>query len=201
MSRRLRSDAGFTLLELVIAIVIMGVITIPLANFVIAYFQNYTQTEARFSESHDVQIASAYFSQDVSNLGVRSSYTSTAFQQSVWTTGFPAAFCGQSTGTALLLIKWSDPVDYTQVHSVAYVANSGTLRRVYCAVGTTNTSVTTMVHNLVYPDSGNTSPVTCSPDCSGAPTSVTLTLSIRASGDSSIWAPRPVLTAQRRQQS
>jgi prepilin-type N-terminal cleavage/methylation domain-containing protein len=79
----LRRDAGFTLVELLVVIAIMGVVTVPVANFVIGYFRNSTQAAQRLSVSHDIQIASAYFSQDVANTGLRmgTSYTPA---QSVW---------------------------------------------------------------------------------------------------------------------
>lgn len=198
---RRERESGFTLIELVLVIAITGIITVPIANFVIAYFKNTTQTQARLSESHDVQIAAAYFSQDVANVGVRPDPTSTSFSQSVWVNSAPAP-CDASLGNALLLMKWSDPDPAQPVHSVAYIVESGTLHRVYCASDTSTPADITVVHNLVYPDTGNTNPVTCSPSCSAsAPTTISLTLSIQARGASSIWTPRPVLTGQRRDQS
>ena len=58
-------DAGFTLTELLITMVIIGVITVPVADLMISYFTNSNTTLSRLNESHDEQIATAYFSEDV----------------------------------------------------------------------------------------------------------------------------------------
>jgi prepilin-type N-terminal cleavage/methylation domain-containing protein len=211
MSRPNRGEqSGFTLIELVITIVIMGVITLPLANFVLAYFKNYAQTQSRLSDSHDTQIAAAYFSQDVANVGVRTAYPALALQQSVWTppTIFPASYCGKGLGTTILLLSWDDwttpgsgaaPVD-----SAAYVVVSGTLHRVFCSGGVATTSDATVVHNLVYPDAGNTAPVMCptsAAQCGTAtpPAVVKLKLSIKAPADTAV--SYVTLSGQRRQSS
>jgi len=83
--RRGRADDGFTLVELVLAILIIGVITVPLSNAVIAYLHNADATTARLLESHDAQIASAYWAQDVASIGIRNTTSPYALNQSVWT--------------------------------------------------------------------------------------------------------------------
>ena len=50
MSRLARvraDDSGFTLIELVVTIVVMGVIFVPLADFFIQYLTSYNQTQQR----------------------------------------------------------------------------------------------------------------------------------------------------------
>jgi prepilin-type N-terminal cleavage/methylation domain-containing protein len=192
-------DEGFTLIELLFTIVIMGVITVPLGNFVIGYFQNYTATEARLSGSHDVQIATAYFSQDVANTGLRGGAPNYAPQQSVWTatSGFPASYCGQGVGSPVLLLKWDDWTVSgntgvpTGPHSVLYYAAAGALHRAYCDTGSTVVSAATMVHNYA------SATVACSSACDGAtpPPTITLTVGINSSGD----VQSVNLTGQRRQ--
>ncbi len=197
-----QADGGFTLIELVITIVIMGIITLPLGNFALAYFKNVADTQSRLSDSHDIQIAAAYFSQDVANIGVRPSMTSTSFQQSVWVGTAPAP-CAAALGNAALLLKWGDPLDYTVIHSAAYVVESGTLHRVYCASGTSAPIDVTVVHNL---QAVNTPQCTAtggaSTACDGAtpPATISLPLVI-SSGPGDRAAPSgPVnLTGQRRQ--
>lgn len=229
MMRRVRrhrsGEAGFTLIELLLCSVIIGVIVLPLGNFVLAYFQNLPKTLNRVSNSHDMQIAAAYFSQDAANIGTRS-YVSPAnpatgtAQQSIWVNPtFPGTYCGQGLGTTLVLFEWdtisatlSGSVTATQreTDAVSYVVISGTLHRIFCAgspvsgiaaatPGATVKSNATLVHNLFYPDSGNTTPVTCSSSCTSTtwPASVSLKLSLRATGETT--TTYATLTGDRRQ--
>jgi prepilin-type N-terminal cleavage/methylation domain-containing protein len=206
--RRHRHDAGFTLIELVITVAIMGIITVPLADFMLQYFSTYSDTQTRLSDSHDMQIAAAYFSQDVANTGLRDAVTFNP-QQSIWTptSGFPGSYCGQGLGTTMVLMSWDDwstsgGTGVDTPDSVAYIVENGTLVRAVCSGGTAVTTSTTIVHNLVYPDSGNATPITC-PDtasaCSAAtpPATVKLQLSIKGPTDTSI--SRVTFVGQRRQ--
>jgi prepilin-type N-terminal cleavage/methylation domain-containing protein len=202
-----RNESGFTLIEVIITVAIMAIITVPMANFLLQYFSTYADTQTRLSDSHDTQIAAAYFSQDVANTGLRDA----AFNptQSVWTptSGYPATYCGKGIGTTVVLMSWDDwtvagGTGANAPDSVAYIATAGTLVRVSCAGGTAVTTRTTMVHNLAYPDSGNATPITCpttASACSAAtpPASIKLQLSIKGPKDTSI--SRVTLVGQRRQ--
>ena len=108
----------------------------------------------------------------------------------------------------MVLMSWDDwtasgGTGVDTPDSVAYVVENGTLvRAVYCDGGTAVTTSTTVVHNLVYPDSGNPTPVTCpatASACSAAtpPATVKLQLSIKGPTDTSI--SRVTLVGQRRQ--
>ena len=58
-------DAGFTLIELLLVIVILGVIVLPLSNAVIGVLRNETTTQNRMVLSHDAQVSTTNFAQDV----------------------------------------------------------------------------------------------------------------------------------------
>ena len=202
LRRRLATDGGFTLIELLSTVIIMGIIVVPLGNFVLEYLQNSTDTRDRVADSHDIQIATAYFSEDVANMGVRDS--SGNLQASAWTSP-TSPYCGSDAGGSLvLLLSWSAVNTTTvgglttestpKVSSAAYVNESGVLHRIFCDSGNSATSDTTMAHNFA----GAT--VACDTTCSGVtpPTTVTLNLSIASTGDRT--APDPVpLIGHRRQ--
>jgi prepilin-type N-terminal cleavage/methylation domain-containing protein len=205
MSRRAARDGGFTLIELLITVVIMGVITLPLGNFVLAYLHNYTQTTNRLGDSHDIQIATAYLSQDVSNT------------QSVWVQGgataFPATYCGQGLGTTVLLLKWDSwspvavPGGYTGASSTvsaAYVIEAGTLHRVYCGE---ISSDATVVHNLLsaaphcYSVAADGTRTSAQCDTATPPAIVSLTLGISSGSTDSAAPEQPVTIDGKRRQS
>ena len=63
--RRLHADRA------AVAVVILGVIVVPLVNVIIGFLRTADATTGRLTESHDVQFAAAYFAQDVQAAGVR----------------------------------------------------------------------------------------------------------------------------------
>jgi prepilin-type N-terminal cleavage/methylation domain-containing protein len=58
-------EQAFTLIELIIAIAITGIIVTAIAGALIVSFQTTNVTQQRLAESHDVQITSAYLANDV----------------------------------------------------------------------------------------------------------------------------------------
>jgi prepilin-type N-terminal cleavage/methylation domain-containing protein len=185
-------DDGFTLVELLLAIVIIGVITVPLSDVVIGYFKNTDATTERLLASHDVQITSAYWAQDVAGIGTRSTASPYGLLQSVvkevggvavpYDSGlYP---CG-GAGTVIVRLAGDDssgPEATTQVR-VAYVVQtlSGQteLHRFRCNGSAEAVSDVTLAHEI-YPSALPV--VECSTDCT-----LTLTLTDPGSPDG-FWA-------------
>jgi len=204
-----RGDGGFTLVELMLTIAILGVITIPLSNVVIGALHHQRATADRLALSHDAQISAAYFAQDVGSIGVRD-YSVTAppnssqpYRPSIQ---LDAAYdaggtvCGTAATPVARLRFLSDDWDYSGVtpavgtHVVAYYLAGRELRRIKCAGATTPGSDIVLAHNV----EPATLTVTCSTPCTAAavPQQVALafTVSTLAAGTHQI-----TLNGQRRQ--
>jgi prepilin-type N-terminal cleavage/methylation domain-containing protein len=153
-----RRDDGFTLIEMLVAIVIIALIMVLLAEVILGYLRNTDVTTARLAESHDQQIAAAYWQQDVSSVGVRSSYDSTSHSfpmvQSVNNPTFPCA----SGGTRLVVLSWNqyDSSGTAIVISVAYAQDGTQLVRTHCKSSTVDSTVV-LAHNLVSASASCTS--------------------------------------------
>lgn len=204
-----RGEDGFTLIELLVAIVILSVITVPLGGVLIGFFRNADATTARLIESHDAQIASAYWAQDVASIGTRSPASPYALTQSVETSvtyGSSLYPCGAAGTTPLVTLAWDDftgPGAATVVR-VAYVVQASELHRLRCNGSAAAVSDVTLAHDL---DPSTLPAVACSTDCTGAPAvppvpavpnTVTLTLHLKDPGNPGA-AYAVALTGQRRQ--
>ncbi|HEV8558806.1 MAG TPA: prepilin-type N-terminal cleavage/methylation domain-containing protein [Actinophytocola sp.] len=141
----LRRDEGFTLIELLVAVVLIGVIMVPLTEVVISYLRNTDTTTARQVESHDQQIAAAYWQQDVSSIGVRSPYDAASqsfpLQRSV-NTVFPCALPGGASPVVVLAWNQYDSFGSPTTISVAYATITGKtqLIRVHCMGSTVDSN-------------------------------------------------------------
>lgn len=215
-----KADDGFTLIELLISTLILGVITFPLGNAVISYLHNTDATVARLSESHDAQVAAAYFAQDVASIGTRDwapgDYPFN-LQQSVWTSAAGITNPCATAGTTVAQFSWDDlssnsstpPVPQIRVAYVVETAGAERqLHRVTCsapsltATSSSPTSDTVLVHNLSPSGSDTTvATVSCSTTCTASPAVpqyVTLVITIDSTTDTD--GPYTVtLTGQRRQ--
>jgi prepilin-type N-terminal cleavage/methylation domain-containing protein len=204
-----RNDEGVTLIELLMAIIILSIIIVPLSNALIVVMRNTDDINRRLNESHDIQIATAYFAQDVQNTGVRD-WTSVGSQftlkQSIelnapYDSGlyFPCGSAG--TPNAIVRFAWDDPSTATGTPGTfiaSYVVvDSGTehqLRRIACTPSGTNTVI--LVHNLV----GTPAAPTCSSSCTATTPPQQVSLSITIKDPSSTGsAISLVLSGQRRQ--
>ena len=202
------SDGGFTLVELLLVIVIVGVIAVPLGNVVIGYFLNTSTTTARLSESHDEQIAAAYWQQDVASVGVRATtYDKTTktfnLQQSV-NTVFPCALPSGSQTVVVLAWNEYDSSGNTTLISVAYATDSTKTKliRLHCKVSTPD-STAVLAHDL---NASSTPVLTCAgaggPSCTGSGTNVPTSISVLLSVKDALGKGQPysvTLNGQRRQ--
>lgn len=229
MLRRRSGEGGFTLIELVITMTILGVVMVSLAGVMVQYFRVTVTTQSRYNQSHDQQFAAAFWQQDVSSLGVSSFNASPAPgaspltpRQSVWTTTAPTTgvdpYCATPPGQVIIGFTW---IDYPgggdgfsawtggiPNSAVYYISATGELSRRRCfGDPATSTTSSILARNLA------TKPV---PQCTGGgvsgcddktgniPTLVTLTM--RTGTDTTSTCPPPsgtgyctTLTAQRRQ--
>ena len=199
---RMKSDdRGVTLPEVLIAITILAIIIVPLADALIGFVRNTDDTTRRMNESHDIQLASTYFARDVQNLGVRdwrSSPPSLALLQSIGNTSYP---CGTDPSVISLVYDDPDsvsgsPVDIRVAYVVRDVNGEHQLRRLLCRGSSTVELDIVVVHNLV-----NTPTVDCGGSCNGSgaavPQQVKLTLAIKDPVNPT--ATSVVLTGQRGQ--
>jgi prepilin-type N-terminal cleavage/methylation domain-containing protein len=164
--RRARDDDGFTLVEMIVTIAILGVIAAALIGVVFQYLKTTRDTRARLNESTDQQFISTYWQNDVSSLGRRTFNASTGsldVAQSVFVGSAGPGGCGASAGTVVVAFAWNEfaasaaPANawVTTPHEVAYVTvPSGddrlALERVRCRNGVADTPHT-VAHSLTAP--------------------------------------------------
>jgi prepilin-type N-terminal cleavage/methylation domain-containing protein len=187
--RAAANDSGFSLVELMLVIVVLGVITVPLANVILGALRQTDQSAGRLAESHDAQLSAAYWAADVASVGTRSTLDPLDpwLQPSVETgeaynTGlFP---CGTAeTSPSVVRFAWDDVVGpaTTTLVVVAYVAIPAgarfELHRLRCN-GSTTTPATNVVlaHDLVAAPTVQCDGGACSPN---TPRSVTLRMTIQ----------------------
>jgi prepilin-type N-terminal cleavage/methylation domain-containing protein len=207
-------DNGFTLVELLITIFVLGVIVAPLSAILIFHLRNSDATVARMNESHDAQLAASYFAQDVQAIGVRGDYTSTAepsFVQSVETNVavaggmFPCGTAG--TPDAVVRFAWDD-FDDAAVASrtqkrIAYVVEGSELHRIECGGSAAVVTDVTIADDLVapMPSVSCTNPAGVAMSCTGStlPASVSVVLTIKDPDSGSDTPYEVTLTGHRRQ--
>lgn len=142
------NDSGFTIVELMVAIAIFGVIGTVLTNVMMLGFRSYSDTTQRYNESNDRQFLATWLTRDV---------------QSATTIARTGGTCGASSGTTILRLTWNESsaaappavsareVTYRFTAGVGTV--NGTLTRVLCV----NSAVTTTVVVARWLSPGTTS--------------------------------------------
>jgi prepilin-type N-terminal cleavage/methylation domain-containing protein len=180
-----RDDRGVTLPEVLVAITILAIIIVPLADALISFVRNTDATTRRMNESHDIQLASTYFARDIQNLGVRNwSSPTLALDQSI--SNIDTSYC-TATDKVVVSLRYDDPTaaaGLPTVIGVTYVVRDVNgehqLRRLLCRGSSTVESDIVVVHNLF----GIPLPPTCDPSpCTGSgpavPRRVTLQVAVK----------------------
>lgn len=215
-SRR-RGDAGFTLIEMLVTVSIMGVISAALFGVVLSYFQSTAAARTRLAESTDQQFVSAYWQQDVSSLGNRAlAGGTTTTSQSVWVGAASPGGCGSSVpGSVVVSFAWrefsagSDPVTAwnATAQEAAYVVSGSVLKRVRCRGGVAE-AAHTVAHNIVgtptvtcldHDDAVTDAPTAAKCADAALPARVSMTIDVADSTASSTTGYTTTLTADRRQ--
>ncbi|MFE7227110.1 prepilin-type N-terminal cleavage/methylation domain-containing protein [Nocardioides sp. NPDC057577] len=216
MSRRPdpAEEAGFTLIEMVVTVAIVGVVVTALTGVVLSYLRTTVDTQARLSESHDVQFVSAYWQRDVASIGVRSSTYDTAthtfpLAQSV---DLPAcALSGDAAGASpVVTLAWTEHDSLTSTDPGATVkvtyayqtsAEGGRLFRVRC--GSRPATVEVADRLAAAPVLACADAAGAGSSCTGAgedvPVVVTLALSIHDSTGIDLPTYAATLLGERRQ--
>lgn len=209
---RLRRDDGVTLTEVLVSVVVLGIIMGPLTLAVIQFIRLSDDVTKRLNESHDAQLAAAYFAQDVQSIGTRDwSAFPYLLRPSIETNVGPTAGtypCGAtSLPNAVVRFAWDDPQSATGVppvvrvsYVVMVVGTERQLHRVTCVgSGPGPQPSTSDIIVARYLDAAPGPPVCAPTACTdvGA-TSVALTLDIRAPGSTGT-ALRITLSGHRRQ--
>ena len=200
MQLRKRAD-GFTLVELLVAVVILGIITVPITNVIIGYLRNSDAITSRLLASHDAQIVSAYWAQDVASIGQRNAATH-ALLPSIQVPAMTADPKCTSAGT-IATFTWDDYLNATDPATVVTVSYVVAYSPVSLQCELHRVRLTSPATNVVlahYLDSVSPPSITCSTTCTAVPTAnekVTLNLTLADKGSpGGVW---PVtLSGQRR---
>jgi prepilin-type N-terminal cleavage/methylation domain-containing protein len=202
-------DRGVTLPEVLIAVTILAMIIVPLSDALIGFIRNTDSTTRRMNESHDIQIASAFFSQDIRSLGAHNlGAPGMPMVQSI--NNSDSTFQCTGAGTWGMTLAGDDldpatgvPTIMRVTYLVRDVGGEHQLRRLLCkGVSTVPFQEVVVVHNLVDtpvgPSCATATGITMPCDTANVPQQVSLTVKVK-DPQSSGSPTTVILTGQRGQ--
>ena len=182
-----RGERGFTLVELLITISLMGVVSLALADLVISALREMSATSDRMDLSQDAQLGAVYFAQDVAAVGLRD-YSAVAVGTTLCRSSRRSssnaaddaggATCGPLPTSVLRLLSddWTSVPTARRTAVVAYYLQGGDLHRATCLSPATDPSSDLVIVQDVVPGSVS---VTCSTSCTAPALPVSITLALR----------------------
>lgn len=150
MRRRPGPDAGFTLVELLVAMSVGGLVVAALGTAVLTTLLNYSASTTRMGLTHDAQLLQSWLGADVQSAGPGAGTVD--MSPSTAATGCAGSVAPGSTN--VLKTTWSD-FDTGTTYAAAYrlEPNSGgassSLVRYFCTPGTTGTPSRIVVGHYV----------------------------------------------------
>ena len=155
--RRLRDEAGFTVAELILVIVLMGIVVTPLVEAFIDGFRSTADVSSDIATSHDRQSVGIYLNRDIAS----------AQSGSINATGACATQFGQSQ-PALLTLTWPSPASGN--YEADYVIVGSQLWRYYC-LSTTELNSQRLSNSVSTTYTGTRAPSVqfCNPSCQSTP--------------------------------
>jgi Tfp pilus assembly protein PilV len=168
-------DGGFTLMEVLFAIVLSAVIVGVVAAAVITSLNISDSTTAQVNDSSETGLVASFLSRDAQSAGGINSDASPNAAFGVWTT--PSATCTQG-GTVVIRFNWNEYTTATASNAVVVIysldSSTQTLTRKICKDGVNPASVVLGRH-LTQVTALCTLAAAAVP-CAGHPTSVSLTV-------------------------
>jgi prepilin-type N-terminal cleavage/methylation domain-containing protein len=167
-----RNESGFTLIELIIAVVILGIIIVPLTGAIIDGLNTTTEAQSRLSETRSPMFSSVFFADDAQSVdpgGIQVGGSSPA--------------CPSGGGQNVVSFTWVEqnagqsPAQYRSSYIIQTVGPKKTLVRTFCKGGSTD-SIT--IAPVLGPDLSQCSRPACFSqqfDGTGKPRVLTLTAS------------------------
>lgn len=166
---------GFTLVELIVAIVLMGIVAVPLGVSFVEAVKTTGATSTSLGSSHDTQLVDYYLQRDAAGASATSSPSAWACAVGAGATVGPNAGIIQftwpqadvATGSTLAsgYAGFSPGTNY----EADYIYQSGGLTRYYCSVTASGTFISTIQTNRVASTLSLTVPPVATPvsTCTG----------------------------------